>query len=91
MIDCGSVFRLLFIRCVARETGWNWLCWCQLGGICGSRQRWFAVPVQGYGGYLEGQGLRGRVSSNAADGWGRFILWELFRVGLDGGALGRVS
>jgi hypothetical protein len=70
-----SVFRLLFICYFARETGWDWLYWCQLGGVSESGQRWCAVPMQRCGGYLEGQGLRERVSSNAADGWRRFILW----------------
>ena len=74
-IDWDSVFILLFVGYFARETGWGRLDWCQLGGVGESSHRWCAVPMERCGGYLEGQGLRERVSSNAADGWRRFILW----------------
>ena len=69
MIEYDTVLRWLFISHVARDAGWDLFCWGQLGGVCGSSHRKWAVTVQGHGGYLEGQGLRERVSSNSIVGW----------------------
>ena len=54
-----------------------------------SSQRWCAVPVQRHGGYLEGQGLRERVSSNSIDGWKWFILRGIVQSGFGCWGIGK--